>query len=99
MTRQAISPRLAIRILENIHAILVMPDLIRHPPFLSLRRNEGGPRIKSGVTVRADHSAATLAGSSLSIGINPSFSNRAASAFAPALPVVSSLSPVKMLLA
>jgi hypothetical protein len=33
----------------------VMPDLIRHPPFLpGQRREEGGPRIKSGVTIPAE---------------------------------------------
>jgi len=29
---------------------LVMPDLIRHPPSLDWVLEEGGPRIKSGVT-------------------------------------------------
>jgi hypothetical protein len=35
----------------------VMPDLIRHPPFLLPFREEGGPRIKSGVTARAGNAA------------------------------------------
>src|SRR5690606_391029 len=47
-----------------------------------------------------DHSAASIRiGSSASIGTIPSFANSAASALSPRLPVVSSLSPVKMLFA
>src|ERR1700684_428903 len=59
----------------------------------------GKPDCANKIDNGPDHSAAARAGSSLVIGTSPSFSNMAASAEAPALPVVSSLSPVKMLLA
>src|SRR4051812_24405412 len=29
-----------------------MPDLIRHPPFFGNSREEGGPRVKPGVTIQ-----------------------------------------------
>jgi hypothetical protein len=36
---------------------VVMPGLIRHPPFLAHALKEGRPRIKSGVTVHFFSSA------------------------------------------
>src|SRR5689334_9107606 len=99
ITRHAISPRLAMRSLENIVALFRHPGLEPEPACLCNGRKKRRVPGQARDDEPADHSAATRIGSSVESGLRPSLANRAASAPPPAFGVVSSFSPVKIELA